>query len=168
MEKKIVSGDASGNIRPSDNITREEVAKIVAVAQGLAVEGDASNVTDSSDVSDWAKPYVDAVVKAGAFSGNPDGTFAPKAAITREQFAAVIVRAYGFGESDKELAFADVNMLEWSKPFVAKAVELGIVNGYEDNTFKPGAQITRAEAFAMLTIAMALKEAAPETPVAAE
>lgn len=168
VEKKIVSGDASGNIRPNDNITREEVAKIVAVAQGLAIEGNASNVTDSSDVSDWAKPYVDAVVKAGAFSGNADGTFAPKVAITREQFAAVIVRAYGFGESDKELAFADVNMLEWSKPFVAKAVELGIVNGYEDNTFKPGAQITRAEAFAMLTRAMALKEAAQETPVVAE
>lgn len=158
VDKGIVSGDTTGNIRPNDNITREEVAKIVAVAQGLAIEGDASNVADSSDVSGWAKPYVDAVVKAGAFSGNADGTFAPKVAITREQFAAVIVRAYGFGEGDKELEFADADLLEWSKPFVAKAVELGIVNGYEDNTFKPGAQITRAEAFAMLTRAMKLKE----------
>ena len=162
IDKGIVSGDTSGNIRPNDNITREEVAKIVAVAQGLTIEGDASNVTDSASVSDWAKPYVSAVVKAGAFSGNADGSFAPKVAITREQFAAVIVRAYGFGESTDELKFADAGELTWSKGLVAKAVELGIVTGYGDNSFRPGAQITRAEAFTMLTRAMNLKAALEE------
>ena len=51
--------------------------------------------------------------------------------------------------ADPALTFADNEAIGWAAPYVAKAVELGFVNGYEDNTFKPAKDITRAEAFAV-------------------
>ena len=45
------------------------------------------------------------------------------------------------------LEFKDNKVITWSAPYIAKAVELGFVSGYEDGTFKPQKDITRAEAF---------------------
>lgn len=41
--------------------------------------------------------------------------------------------------------FKDVDSKKWYADYVVKAVSIGLFNGYEDNTFKPEAAITRAE-----------------------
>ncbi len=160
VEKGIITGDAEGNIRPGDLITREEAAKIITLAAGFAMEGSVEQFADADQISEWAAEFVAAAANAGAFTGYEDGSFGGKGNVTREQFAAVIIRAYGYGEGIGELEFADADTIGWSKGYVAKAVELGIANGYaEDNTFRPANAISRAEAFAMLTRSMKLKEA---------
>ncbi len=159
-EKGIIAGDSNYKIRPDDAITREEASKIIALAAKYELGDTTLNFTDSAAVSEWAVEYVAASVANGAFTGFPDGTFAPQGTVTREQFAAIVIRAFNFGESTNELTFADAETITWSKGYVAKASELGIITGYaEDNTFRPAGAVTRAEAFAMLSRALTLKEA---------
>jgi len=160
VAKGIISGDADNNVRPAANITREEAAKTIVLAADLIKEGATANFTDSHSISKWAAEYVAQAVASGAFTGHPDGSFAPKDNVTREQFAAIVIRAFGFGESASALAFADQGEVNsWAKGFVAKAVELGVINGYADNTFRPAQLVSRAEAFAMISRALDLKAA---------
>jgi len=74
----------------------------------------------------------------------------------------LIMKAYEFGAVENpEFSFIDASEIgDWSKPFVGKAVELGFVVGYPDNTFKPKKSVTRAEAFTVLWKAIEAKEAA--------
>ncbi|WP_367317639.1 S-layer homology domain-containing protein [Paenibacillus sp. PsM32] len=51
-----------------------------------------SYIKDQNQIIKWAKPYVETVVKQGTLYGYPDGSFKPKAPITRAEAAAVIYR----------------------------------------------------------------------------
>jgi hypothetical protein len=44
----------------------------------------------------------------------------------------------------------DRSIASWSRGFVYETLQQGIINGYTDNTFKPGSETTRAEACAMV------------------
>ncbi|MDI3477679.1 MAG: arabinan endo,5-alpha-L-arabinosidase [Thermoanaerobacterium sp.] len=103
----------------------------------------------------WYANAVEAAYKAGIILG--DGkNMRPNDPITREEMAAVIMRIYGKLVEYREdnignTTFSDNNKIsEWAKNAVANAVKLGIVKGYEDNTFRPKENATRAEAAAML------------------
>lgn len=154
MNKGIISGDGSAKpaVRPSDNITREEAAKIALLAIGIEPEeGLELAFTDSADVSQWAKSYIATAVKHGVLSGYEDNTVRSKNYITREEMVTILARAMKWQTSDAELTFADsADVAQWSRPNIAYAVANGVMNGYEDNTIKPKATITRAETFALV------------------
>lgn len=159
VARGIISGDADlGTVRPDEAITRQEAAKIAVVGIAMAESTGALTFADADQVADWAKGFVAAAAENDIVTGFEDNTFRPTENITREQFAAVIMRAFEFGESTAALAFADADQMGWSKGYVAKAVELGIINGYADNTFLPANNVTRAEAFKMLSVALDVAE----------
>ena len=85
----IILGDA-GNIRPADHITREEAVVVLGRALGLA-ESTVSTATfaDSAGISSWARGYVNAMVGKGYVQG-ADGSFNPKAPITRAEFITIL------------------------------------------------------------------------------
>ncbi len=158
VEKNIVSGESVDNgiqIRPEDSITRQEAAKIVVAAIGVpVVENAEPDCTDAALVDGWAKPFVAAAIEHGVVNGYEDGSFQPAGQVTREELLAMIMRGFELGESDAELTFDDADLLQWSKGYVAKGVELNILTGYADNTFRGSNTITRAEAFTVLQRAM--------------
>lgn len=156
----IVSGDNQGRANLENRITREETAKLALLVNGIEPSDSAKlESADASAVSDWASGYMATAVERGIFSGYDDGTIRPSAQITREEMVAVIVKSLGIEtDANAALGFADAQAMEWSAPYVAKAVELGFVNGYEDNTFKPDSPITRAEAFAIFSRVLDYKE----------
>ena len=94
----IMAGDDLGNFRPNDQISREEMAKVLVNAYKLktstAVSGNnASSVFgDSGSISGWAKEYVDAAVSLNLLSGFEDNTIRPQDIATRAQAATVIYR----------------------------------------------------------------------------
>jgi len=67
--------------------------------------------------------------------------------------------AFGIEEAqDKTLAFADSDKIPaWSRGYIKKAVELGIIKGYSDNTFGPQREITRAEVVTIISKCIQLK-----------
>lgn len=145
----IVSGDSSKRANLENKITREETSKLALLVNGI--EADASlvlDVTDALSVSDWAKSFMATAIREGIFSGYEDGTVRPLNHITREEMVTVIIKSLKIDvDTEAAVSFADGDRISWSAPYVAKAVELGFVNGYSDNTFKPENPITRAEAF---------------------
>ncbi len=154
--KLIVEGYEDGSFGPDRSITRAEFATLVVRALGL--NGKAAADADFSDVSanDWFEGAVALAADAGIVNGYEDGTFKPNKVITREELAAMVVRASAY--AGKELsasasvlaAFSDADSIVWANDEIAAAVEAGIVNGYEDGTFGPTKTATRAEATTMI------------------
>lgn len=51
-----------------------------------------AKLADQNEIASWARPYVEQMVLSGVMQGNANGKFRPKAAVTREELAAVIAR----------------------------------------------------------------------------
>ena len=60
---------------------------------------------------------------------------------------AIVIRSLGVQTNNTDTNFSDVPADLWSAKYISAASQLGFVNGYEDGTFKPDQNITRAEAF---------------------
>jgi hypothetical protein len=84
----LLNGYTDGSFKPEQNITREEIAKALAVAGKLA-EGK-SGLTDIN--SSWAKTYINSCVSSGIVLGYPDKTFRPKNLVTRAEATAMLAR----------------------------------------------------------------------------
>jgi hypothetical protein len=147
--KGIVNGYEDGTFRPDNTLTRAEAAKMIALAAGLSV--DESAITSFADANgDWYTPYIAAAAQAGIINGYPDGTFAPNGKVTRAELAKMIVAAKKLAtDENATVKFTDGNG-DWYTPYIAAAVDAGIVNGYEDNTVKPNNSVKRSEAAKMI------------------
>ncbi|NEW09732.1 hypothetical protein GK047_27805 [Paenibacillus sp. SYP-B3998] len=106
--------------------------------------------------SHWSKDAVNDMASRMIVNGTDETRYSPDKAITRAEFAAILVRSLGLSANGKTAAFGDVASGTWYTGAVAKALEYGIVNGYEDGTFRPSKTITRTEAMVMIERAMKL------------
>ena len=85
-------------------------------------------------------------------TGKTETEFCPDEPLTRAEAAALISRlAVDKRPAQGKAVFPDVDKGEWYYNAVVSLAERGVLNGYEDGTFRPEAQITRAELAAMLS-----------------
>ena len=141
-------GYEDGEVKPNNNITRAEVATIFFRLLTDEARADFwSQENDYSDVSatDWFNNAVSTLSNAGIIDGYEDGTFRPNAPITRAEFTAIATRFFDY-TAEYEGAFNDVSYSSWYADYVQAAVDMGLVDGYEDGGFHPDSYITRAEA----------------------
>lgn len=101
-------------------------------------------------------------------SGVSESQFDPNRAITRAEFAALVVRSLGLATGSSSTSFTDVNASAWYAPEVAAAVNAGIIFGYEDDTFRPNDTISRQELAAMVVRALAYAGKSVELSAAQE
>lgn len=144
-----IKGYDTGIFGPADNITRSQVAAIIARAclDGFHEDTDYGN-GGYIDVADdhWARSAIAFVTAAGVFEGDGEGHFDPDRPITRQEFALVFARMVGLLETG-EMPFSDADTTaDWAIIGVYTAYAKGWVNGYEDGTFKPWNNIARSEA----------------------
>lgn len=97
----------------------------------------------------WCYDAVRYVYEAGLMNGTSATTFTPNAATTRGMIVAILYRLEGEPAAGQS-GFADVDPSAYYASAVAWASANGIVNGYEDNTFRPGHPITREQMAAFL------------------
>ncbi|WP_158289677.1 S-layer homology domain-containing protein [Paenibacillus flagellatus] len=145
--KAFLFGYADGTFGPDRNITRAEVAAMLVrvIDRGeVAAAGKFPDITEAY----WAKAYIDRVARMALMIGYPDGSFMPDAPITRAEMATVIARLLP-EETAGSAGFTDIAG-SWAQAGIGKATAAGIVNGYEDGTFRPDSTLTRAEAVAMI------------------
>lgn len=140
-DKGLMTGYSDGSFKPNNSISRAEAVKVLATELGL--EPAESSFTDVT-TDHWAAGYIGAAEQAGIMTGYDDGTFKPEATLSREEMAALLVRAFKLNEGG-EASFSDVPTNSWSYPYIASLAASEIVTGYEDGTFRPTQQITRAE-----------------------
>ena len=89
------------------------------------------------------------MAELGILRGRTPDTFVPNAPITRAEFAAICAR-FDTGENADGATFPDLAG-HWAKEEVERAVSLGWIMGYEDNTFRPENNISRAECAVLLS-----------------
>ena len=111
----------------------------------------------ATDVSDlfldvapnaWYKDAVQYAYDNGLMTGVSANEFAPEQTTTRAMIVSMLARLEGV-ESANNAGFADVSN-EWYATAVNWAASVGVVNGYEDGTFKPNTAITREQLAAIL------------------
>lgn len=144
----VVNG-FEGQFRPDDAVTRGEFAVMVDNIMKYQVEGEHG----FSDLPDgkWYSGPIARLHAAGVLSGS-DGKARPEQNITRQEAALILTRAFGLerfaGQARAE--FADVgDIASWAADAVGALAHLGVLNGYPDGTFRPGRDISRAEAVIM-------------------
>jgi alpha-tubulin suppressor-like RCC1 family protein len=94
--------------------------------------------------------HINALVGLGIINGYSDNTFRPNNTLTRAQAAIMIVRAAGISTEGVSSSFTDVPPTHAAYKFISAAYQAGIINGYSDGTFKPNANVTRAQIAIML------------------
>ncbi len=110
--------------------------------------------TDVSDIfidvapNAWYKDAVQYAYAGGLMTGVSANEFAPDATTTRGMIVSMLARLEGV-ESANDAGFADVSD-EWYATAVNWAASVGVVNGYEDGTFRPNDAITREQLAAIL------------------
>ncbi|MFC3750224.1 S-layer homology domain-containing protein [Paenibacillus sp. GCM10012306] len=119
---------------------------------------------DEGQISAWALKSVHTAFDNKLMQGvSADSlVFAPKANITRAQFAALLLRLTGNQPADASSAsvFSDVKPGAWYYGDVIKAKELGIIDGVSKTTFNPNGTITRQDMAVMIARAYKLDASA--------
>ncbi|MBD2868701.1 S-layer homology domain-containing protein [Paenibacillus arenilitoris] len=145
---------------PGSNVNGSRIAAAVDHFKKFTVLSTANEefVPSFSDIAGhWAKASIERVVKEGVVKGYEDGTFRPDITITRAEFIVMLMNVLKPQGAGAPPSFADEAKIgEWAKQAVAHAASAGIVKGYPDGTFRPDAEITRAEMAAMIAAALDL------------
>lgn len=148
-----INGYPDGTFRPGKSMTRAEAASILAKLQRLSLTD--SGKPAFSDANGWYNAVINAVVKAGYMKGYPDGSFKPDKPITRAEFATML--SHFMSAKTASNPFTDTKG-NWAQEAINKAYAQGIIKGYEDNTFHPAADVSRAEAVAMVNRTFNIKK----------
>lgn len=153
--KWIVDGKTELQFVPEATVTRAEFAAMLVRSLGLA-ETKSFGFRDIG-ANDWYAGAVSTAYKAGLINGFEDGTFRPKATITREQMVVMMMRAMNIGgkeiKADHALLhrFSDLTLISsWSGAAVSQALAGGLIEGVTDTVFAPNDSATRAQAAVIL------------------
>ena len=159
-----IIGYPEGDVRPERNISRAEVTTAfyrlitdVMRKSNWAITNDYPDVAES----DWHNAAISVMTKIGVIRGHDTGIFAPDAYITRAELAAVAARfARIMGISgDTGATFSDIGV-HWAEEDIKYVASVGWYVGYENGTFRPDQEITRAE---FMAIVNRMLQRVPET-----
>lgn len=149
--RNVLSGDGSGSFRPSDSITREEFVKIVVEAFEID-KSKAKQHFDDVPEDAWYCGYIISALNKNIISGIGDNMFGTGKSITRQDAAVIISRVVDSLNItlDREKTLVDFTDYGEVSEYAAASVDFlarsGILNGFDDGTFRPFERLTRAEA----------------------
>ncbi|WP_068616088.1 S-layer homology domain-containing protein [Paenibacillus tuaregi] len=148
VEAGLLHGDPAGSYRPTDLLTRQEMAVLLTQALHLPVSKAAKSSFSDVNAKSWSSPYIEAVHRAGLMNGDGSLKFRPKAAVTREEAAVLLMRAAGLTvtvEATESAKLTDWSRVSsWARPYVNLALQSGSMAA-EQNVFKPGSPVQRQD-----------------------
>lgn len=156
----VIAGDGAGNFNPDSFVTREQFLKMLLISASKnaeerstfenppAEEEDAPSPFSDVSKDRWSYYYIKEAYGTVIFTEEYGECFEPVKDITREEAAVWMSRALqlSVGEAD----FSDSELIG-NKEMVGAAYAAGLINGFEDKTFRPGERLTRAQAAVMLS-----------------
>lgn len=146
LELGIFTGDPSGRFRPTDRLTRQELAVLLTRMLNLQPEKVPSSFRDVKETQ-WGHPFIAAVNKAGVMVGDTKQTFRPTDFITREELAVLLVRAM----EEKPMDLQRASMIDhqaisiWAQGAVQTALDTRVMK-LKDRRFHPKQTVQRQEA----------------------
>jgi hypothetical protein len=152
IDKGLIKGYDDGRFKPENPITRAEFITLINRSFGFTEIAEIKFRDVASD--NWAYTEVAKAVKVGYITGYADGTIGVSKQISRQEAAVIVSRLLKSQATDNAAAasFLDASKFaSWSKDAIGAVVAEEIMQGYDaDDTFKPEASITRAEAVVTL------------------
>ncbi|MEG1868964.1 MAG: S-layer homology domain-containing protein [Clostridiales bacterium] len=148
-QNKYINGYPNGKFYPNKSITRAEFVKTLNAYFGLK-NGSEKVFTDTK--GHWAQKEIDIAVTNGACEGTSKTEFSPDTNITRQEVAKMIASYKKITDTNhtKINEYTDGStIVSWAKDGVEGVLKAGYMNGYPDKTFRPNAELTRAEAVTM-------------------
>lgn len=156
-QKKLFNGLSEDHFAPMGSVTRAMLSTVLyRLAGAPSVQGTGTQFTDVA-VGTWYDTGVRWSAEKGIVKGMGEGSFAPNANVSREQFAAML---YRYAREYAKLSTNEVGNLEsftdsdaisdWAEDGLTWAVGAGILNGDTSGALNPGASASRVEAAAML------------------
>lgn len=172
----VIEGYERGEYRPENSVSQQEVIVMALRMMGLESEVKKSSVATAFPflVDDFFKPYVAYAFDRGLIDigEETEGTTAKtqwgRKEATREWVAKLVIRTIGKEKLADSLAddtppFNDSKDLSsWAAGYINAAVDLKIVDGFEDGSFKPKGTVTRAQMATFLSRAEKDMPSAPE------
>lgn len=163
----VVNGMTATTYEPEGKLTRAQFVKLLACsleeAETLKTYEGQHPFTDSE--GHWAEAYIAWAKDKGIAEGVSATEFDPEAPITREQMATIFGRyalkqGIELPKSDNAAgSFPDADKIsEYAREFVELMRIAGILNGYEDGTFRPQGNATRAEAAKLFSLFLSITD----------
>ncbi|WP_075807177.1 S-layer homology domain-containing protein [Lysinibacillus sp. FJAT-14222] len=123
-ERGIMNGDMNGNFRASENITRAQMATVVANYKQLYIE-ESVTITFNDTKGHWAQWVIEANRTAGIINGREDGSFAPNEHLTRAQAVVMMNRMFERGPLNGVTtpSFPDVKAKHWAFKEIEEAAK---------------------------------------------
>lgn len=160
--KRVFEGYEDGTFQPRKTVTRIEAITAAVRLMGLREQAESAeakqtnlNFKDANKVKDWAKGYVAVALQNDLFEESAD-MVQPEKEADRLWATTLLVKAMKLQDEAKakmntKLNFKDADKIPaGSVGYVAVALEKNLIDGYEDNTFRPTRPVTRAELAALL------------------
>ncbi|OKQ00036.1 S-layer homology domain-containing protein [Paenibacillus sp. P46E] len=168
---KITTGvviDPDGTVRPIPTqiviIDGKYVAKVNSLTN--STYSIVEYPIEFKDISQhWAKNAVNDMGFRRVVNGTGKGMFNPDQAITRAEFATIMVRGLGLKPENGSSPFADVKNTDWYSGAIQTAYAYKLISGFEDGTFRPNDQITREQAMVVIAKAMKITTLKSKLPV---
>ena len=138
----IITGYDVSLYKPDQAVTRAEAA--IMIARSLKIQPASGTAFKDVSKDHWAAGHIKALADRGLLTGRENGNFAPKANITRAEITALLTRAYSMTATTSNVSFTDING-HWAQSEIIQVASAQVAKGYNDGTFKPNANATRAE-----------------------
>ncbi|MFC3799946.1 InlB B-repeat-containing protein [Cohnella sp. GCM10012308] len=150
-----IAVEPDGALRPVPTEIVVRDGRYYAVVRSLTnsayalVRSKAQGFTDIS--GHWAREAIADMAARLILNGYAGGEFRPNAAVSRAEFAAMLIRALGLPQKESgTTAFTDLQAGAWYRGAVEQAASYGLLRGGSDGRFRPDDTITREEAFAVV------------------
>ncbi len=154
-----IFGYEGNTFRPNANMTRAEACTIFArliLGKQTIPDGYVTRFTDVK-AGDWFYNAVAYLDQTGYFFRNKNTTYKPNEPITRAEFVDLANSASSLVATIENVSFNDVPQDHFYYHSITAAASSGLVNGYEDSTFRPDNTITRAEVVTVINRLLGLK-----------
>jgi len=165
--RMLVSQPQTHTIEPLRDITRAEAATLIY--QALVAAGEATAIPSTTivepdvailsfaDIEDhWAASFIRGLVSQALVSGFANGTFRPEVAMTRSQYAALVVKTFNPQPQRPERHFIDVPADFWAAAAIQRAYQGRFLSGFPNGTFAPDESILRIQALVSLVQGLGL------------
>lgn len=155
LNKGLMTGTGTNTFAPDEPTSRAQLVTILWRLAGSPKADRAADYTDT-DPAAWYAQALEWAAQAGLVSGYEDGRFAPDDTVTREQFAAILLRFVQMldqntADDQTDLDYADAQTVSpWARQAMAWCVANGILSGTGADTLSPGMGTTRAQMAVML------------------
>ena len=129
----------------------KRIISLIIILTMLSLTASVSaDFTDTSDLSDEMQSAINTMVSKRYINGTSETEFSPFKMISRAELAAVMLRILNKMDNTLECSFTDVDIYDWYYYVAASSAKEGIINGFDDGTFKGNEYITKEQLTAVL------------------